>query len=312
MPVIETVISTPQESSVTTVDYSKPAEPAQPEAPTTEVQPAPPPAPEPKPEQPVDDPKFAARFAALSRRENEIRAKEQSLKEQLAQANAYKQAVEQAKKDPIALLKAAGYKDLEDYLGNVIHGEPAPDPYKQKVDNIENDINEFKKTLEVAKTQQMEQKKQQEMNMIMQDINQFVDSNSDKYKATKAYDGINDIWELIETVYVRTHGQVHLTVEQAANEVEQYYLDQAEQDWNRANALKTQKLPAQPELSNVQQVQHKADTSTWQEPKSDNEWTVPPTLTNANTSMPQPNGSNSLTKEERLRKAAAALKWTDD
>ena len=319
MPVIEEVVSTPAESNVTTIDVSPKAAPPSPEVANPETPVAPPPAPEPP--KPEEDPRFASRFAALSRKEKELMNKQQSLKETMAQAEAYKKAVESARKNPLELLKAAGYKDLEDYLGNVINGEPEPDPFRQKVDTIEQKIAAYEKDIQEQAQRQHEARKQNELNSILGDISKFVEANPDKYEATKAYNGISDVWNLIQRVHIETKGQVLLTTEQAADEVEKYYLEVAEEDRQRLARVKklqakqeqTKENVTKPSLDNTVQVQHKPDASEWKEPVANNEWSVPPTLTNNNNSLPQPNSSaQPLSREERLRKAAAKLSWRDD
>lgn len=319
MPVIEEVVSAPSDSNVTTIDVSpKQAPPSQEVAPETPATPPPAPVVEQKPE---EDPKFASRFAALSRKEKELMVKERTLKETVAQAEAYKKAVADAKKNPLSLIQAAGYKDLEEYLGTIINGEPEPDPFRQKVDTIEQKIAAYEKDIQEQAQRQHEARKQSELNSILGDINTFVESNPEKYEAISAYNGISDVWELIQRKYIETKGQVHLTIGEAADAVEQYYLEVAEADRQRLARVKklqakqeqTKENVTKPSLDNTVQVQHKLEASEWKEPVANNEWSVPPTLTNNNNSLPQPNSSaQPLSREERLRRAAAKLSWRDD
>lgn len=323
MPVIEeTVTSPPEENSKPlTIDLSR-----KPEPPPVEVAPAgqegakeatPPQPPETK-EEPKQDPNFSSRFAALTRKEREIVQKERSLKEAQAKVQAYEKALQEAKSNPIALLQAAGFKDLEDYLKVVTMD--APPAHEQKLSEIENKILNYEKQMKEAAQRQHEAAKQHQLNQIHQGISDFIDQNSDQYELIKEYNAVGDVWNLIERVYIETKGATHLTMEQAAAEVEKYYFDRAQEEQQRLSRIKkfqpkaTENKPGEvtpPSKENTVQVAHKVQTEVGQPEAPEKEWNVAPTLTNSNTSTPNPNSPH-LTREQRLALAAAKIKWTDD
>ncbi len=278
------------------------------------------PAPEPKPEEkkPETDPKFAAKFAALSRKEREIQTKERQLKESLNKLQQYENALKSVKQNPLELVKAAGYKDLEEYLQVVLNHGEQPDPYKQKVETIEQKIAAYEQQIAEQNRQAQEYQKQQQLAAIHEDIGNFVKANEEKYELISAYNAITDVWDLIERVFIESNGRQHMTMEEAADKVEEYYFERAKEEKERL--VKVKKLQEKQEaLNKIEnkpvQIQHKVDVETSTEvvkPKVESEWAVAPTLTNQSSNLPQPNSSQRLTEDERMRRAIAKLRWTDD
>jgi hypothetical protein len=325
MPIIEeTVIDLPTENAKPlTVDLSRKPEPTEPPvetqgqegAPKAEEKPAPQP---PEKTEEKEDPKFSARFAALTRKEREIVQKERQLKEISAKVQAYEKALQEAKTNPIALLQAAGFKDLEDYLKTVTMD--APPVHEQKLSQIEQKILAYEQQMKEAQLKQHEAVKQQQLNQIHNQINDFISQNSDQYELIKEYNAVGDVWNLIERVYIETQGQTHLTMEQAAAEVEKYYFERAQEEQQRLSRIKkfqpkqTENKPGTivpPTKENTVQVAHKVETEVGKPEVHETEWNVAPTLTNTNTSIPQPNSPH-LTREQRIALAASKIKWTDD
>lgn len=331
MPVIEEVVTTPTDEGVSkplTIDLSKPNPPVE-----NTVNTAPPPgqdgakAPESKPEpQPEvkteekEDPKFSARFAALTRKERELVQKERQMKEVYSKVQNYEKIAQEARTNPIGLLQAAGFKDLEEFLQVVT--QDAPPAHEQKLTALENKVLQYEKSIKEAQQRQHEAVKQQQEAQILKGISDFIDQNSEQYELIKEYNAIGDVWNLIERVYIETQGATHLTMEQAATEVEKYYFDRAQEEQKRLARIKKfqPKTPENkqtgtnqivpPSKENTVQVAHKVETEIGQPEADSKEWSVAPTLTNTSTSTPNPNSPH-LSREQRLALAAAKLKWTE-
>jgi hypothetical protein len=291
------------ENEVITVDLSQPvqseATPEETTEETTEVETTQ------EPEQPKEDPKFSQRFAALSKKEKELYQKEKALKESLQKLEEFNATLSKSKEDPLVLLKAAGFNSLEDYLQAVISTDKeAPDPYKQKVDQIEKEIEAYKAAQEEQRKAYEEQVKQEQLTQIHNQINSFITEQGDKYELIQAYNAIEDVWSLIERVYIETKGETHLTIEQASDEVEKYYFDKAKEEAERVLKLKKLALKAE---SPKEETPKRTETK---EVVKD-EFDLPPTLTNASTSIPNPS-TPMLSREERLKRAASKLKWNDE
>jgi hypothetical protein len=231
-------------------------------APAPEPEPAPEEEPAPEPEKPatrkIDD---ASRFAAIARREKaarevEARAKQQEqaaaerLKEvesRITSAQKWEQEFEGIRKNPMQLLKKAGYS-LEDVVKYVLNDEQAtPDLAAREVDRA---IQKQIKALEdrfAAKEQTWQQEKaaaekaqfDRSVEHFRSRISDHLSANADALELTHAEfstaaEAENEVFELIRLQYQSTGDM--LTIEEASERVETFLEERAEK------LLKTKKL----------------------------------------------------------------------
>jgi hypothetical protein len=235
---------------------------AEPEAKDAAAAPEPEDEPAPEPEKPatrkIDD---ASRFAAIARREKaarevEARAKQQEqaaaerLKEvesRLTSAQKWEQEFEGIRKNPMQLLKKAGYS-LEDVVKYVLNDEQAtPDLAAREVDRA---IQKQIKALEdrfAAKEQTWQQEKaaaekaqlDRSVEHFRSRISDHLSANADALELihaefSTAAEAENEVFELIRLQYQSTGDM--LTIEEASERVETFLEERAEK------LLKTKKL----------------------------------------------------------------------
>ena len=187
---------------------------------------------------------FSRKFAALSRREKEIRAKEAEYDKRIAELEerlgSFGKKPEpepelpieyRLKKDPLRALEDMGlsYDKLTELALN--DGKLTPEmqmrlmreelegDYKKKFEELENRLLEKEKSDEQRRYDDIQRGFQNE-------IEDFVESNSDKYELIKANEANDIIYDVIEEHYNDT-GRI-LDIEEAAEAVENYLEEEAE------------------------------------------------------------------------------------
>lgn len=250
-------------------------------------------------EEPKEDPKFAARFAALSRKEKELIQRERQFKENQAKLQAYEKAVATAKQNPIQYLQAAGLT-LEEALQYVINDEsPDPNSPEVKLKTIEQKIAAYENEMRVKAQQAQQAQINAQMIEFKNGINKYITDNSEQYELIKEHKAIDDVFNVMYRTWQETNGQVSLTLEQAAQAVEEQLLKEEEENAARllrVNKLKSKFLPVSStegtvKVSNQDKVSKPA-----------------PTLTNQSVSATtEPRKFKS--REESLAEAAKLLKW---
>ena len=187
---------------------------------------------------------FSRKFAALSRREKEIRAKEVEYDKRIAELEerlgSFGKKPEpepelpieyRLKKDPLRALEDMGlsYDKLTELALN--DGKLTPEmqmrlmreelegDYKKKFEELENRLLEKEKSDEQRRYDDIQRGFQNE-------IEDFVESNSDKYELIKANEANDIIYDVIEEHYNET-GRI-LDIEEAAEAVENYLEEEAE------------------------------------------------------------------------------------
>lgn len=266
---------------------------------------------EPKAESKQDD-RLASKFAALSRKDKELRKKELALQQQTKAMEAkikefeekmksFSSIEEQLKADPLAWLEQKGlsYKDLTEKY--VLKPDPTPEEKQnsiierlnQKIDALENSLKQrdedSKKSAEEAKARQIEQAKAN----YIKDLTDFVNKGGDNYDLIRKNDAVQLVYDVIEEHYNHTleengEGEI-LDMERAANEVENYLLDEAKK-LIESNKLKSLFVPQQ----------------TKQEPKESRQSV---TLSNTVSQQVPSKGEPFLSEDESKRRMAAMLKW---
>ena len=187
---------------------------------------------------------FSRKFAALSRREKEIRAKEAEYDKRIAELEerlgSFGKKPEpepelpieyRLKKDPLRALEDMGlsYDKLTELALN--DGKLTPEmqmrlmreelegDYKKKFEELENRLLEKEKSDEQRRYDDIQRGFQNE-------IEDFVESNSDKYELIQANEANDIIYDVIEEHYNDT-GRI-LDIEEAAEAVENYLEEEAE------------------------------------------------------------------------------------
>ena len=187
---------------------------------------------------------FSRKFAALSRREKEIRAKEVEYDKRIAELEerlgSFGKKPEpepelpieyRLKKDPLRALEDMGlsYDKLTELALN--DGKLTPEmqmrlmreelegDYKKKFEELENRLLEKEKSDEQRRYDDIQRGFQNE-------IEDFVESNSDKYELIQANEANDIIYDVIEEHYNDT-GRI-LDIEEAAEAVENYLEEEAE------------------------------------------------------------------------------------
>lgn len=281
MPVTTTVVTNP------TFDLTAPvAEPvAEPTPETPETEPV-----KAEPVKIEEDPKFAAKFAALSKKERAIVAKEQAVKAQEKQYQEYQEAVKLAKDNPEKFIQLAGFKDVQDFLENIVNG-----PEKQQIDPIkelERKQNEFIK-------QQQEARSQEVYNDLLLEVSELVDKNSETYELIKEYNREAEVIQIMQMSYQSSNGEEVLSPQQAADRLEEWLENQAREQLQKFNQLK--KLQAKKQETATLEVTKPEDNTQPVKRKV--------TLTNNLVSSPNPSGEKRLSREESLKEAAKLIKW---
>lgn len=242
--------------------------------------------------------KFASRFAALSRKEKELQQRERSFKESQAKLQAYEKALASAKDNPLEYLQAAGLT-LEQALEQIINQDKEPTE-QDRVQAIEKKIADYENQQKQLAIRAQEYKKQQELSQIHNELSTYVEQNSEQFELVKAYNAIPDVWAVIERTFIETKGQIHLTMEQACQAVEEQILEEKKLEADRLAKIK--KLAKQTPLTSAGHVE---DSNLNKVSK-----TVSPTLTN-NSGTTSTVPKKFKTREESLAEAAKLLKWNE-
>lgn len=269
-----------------------------------------PPAEELKVEEVVTEPEkkedpFSVKFAALSRREKQLRQQEKELNrrmQELESKNTVNAPKEEAKaelppleyrlkKDPLGTLKEMGftYDKLAELVSNdgklpqdmqlELLRQELDDKYNKEIQSIKDELlNRDKKSEEERLAQTIENFKSE--------LSSFVDTNPEEYEQIKANDAVDTVYELIEQHYQDT-GNI-LSNKEAADAVESFYFERAKNLYE--NSKKFKNLNAQP----TQQVK----------PSS-------PTLSNNQSKSFTESNNRKLTEDQSKFEASKHLKWIE-
>lgn len=222
---------------------SQPVDSTAPEAPPVEV---------PAVEQPKDD-KFAAKFAALSKKEKQLRAQEKAMQTRIKEMEDRFKAQEEALKpymslkdaasaDPSALLdnlRSMGLDEKKIVEKYILKQEPTPEEKQiSMIQDLQKEINALKadrlKEVEQSKEREVATKKQNEVTLrknYLSHLGSFVEKNANEYELIRANDAVDLIYDVMEEKYNTTLSAdgtgVVLTEKEAADLVENYLYEQA-------------------------------------------------------------------------------------
>jgi len=211
--------------------------------------------------------------AQIKAKEDAIRAKEEALAaKERDYSNGY-YSKDLVKQNPLKILADAGvtYDDLTQQILN----QSQTNPYTEaQISKLEARINQLAQENEQFKQQsssQQEQAMQTAMNQIKRDVRQLV-AKDPAFETIKATNSMDDVAELIKQTYERD-GYV-MSVEEAAQEVEEYLLEEAAK-LMKLNKIQ-QRLQPKVQASNAPQVGNNKQSQTPSQPTQ-----TMKTLTNA-------------------------------
>lgn len=249
---------------------------------------------------PVDD-NMTARFAALSRKEREVREAAERASETESKYKEYQDLEAMAKTDPMAILRKYGV-DLDSVIQASLGIEkPEPTPEEQ-IKALRDEIAaERQKTIddaEAAKKAEEEALQASIDEAILKHQNSITDhlsQNTEKYELITLQGAQDLVWEVTEAWYDANDGEI-LTPEVAADKVEDYLSEQVKK------ALKLSRFAPETPKETEWESTFKTERS---EPKAP----ISPTLTTESTA---PAGSKNvqMTAEESKAAAAALLQWS--
>lgn len=261
-------------------------------------------------EEPKVDVDFSKKFAALSRKEKELRTKEsvyeqkmqelQSRINELEASQSKEPAVEQApevpleyriKKDPLGTLKELGY-DYDMLTELVLNDGKLPNDVQMKLmrEEIEKDYKskyeELEKRMIDRDKADEEAKYKQVINNFKSEIDEFIGKDQDTYELINVNKANDLVYDVIEEHYNET-GRV-LGIQEAANAVENYLEEEAKK------FLSLKKFSKQQEAAQ-ENAEPKKPTS--------------PTLSNDHSVESLNQTDKKLSQEESVLNAAKLLRW---
>lgn len=274
-----------------------------------------------------EDKRFAAKFAALSRKEKQVKAREKELEQKnkdleqrlkaLEEQTASKAEKKEEKKadEPIEyLLKKDPFGTLQKYgitLDTLINtalnnGKLTPDmemqlrleeldrKYQAKIQEVEGKLSEKEKRELEAQEQRKKQEEEQAIEDFKQQLGQFISANKDAYELIEAEEAQDLVFDVIKEHYDAT-GEI-LDQKIAADEVEKHLLEEARK------MMKLKKL-SQSEKEDLKPLQK-------DEPKVEKKASV--TLSNSQSQNQGVSaGKRQLSSEEALAEAAKLLRWKE-
>lgn len=248
-------------------------------------------------------PDLSRQFAALSRKDKEIRARETEAQSKIAELEAQLAELKsepakkeelpleyRLKKDPINTLAEMGlsFDKLSEIVLNEgqlpndmqlkLFQEDMESKYAEKMKEIESKLNE-------KEEQEYQRQVEAQVASFKSDINEHINSAPEKYELINATDSQELVYQIIEDYY-NEEGKV-LDIEVAAAEVEEHLEEEARK------FMKLKKLQA---------------SETMDAPKPENPWTTT-TLSNDHSAQSVNVPDRKLTREESLAKVADLLKW---
>lgn len=264
----------------------------------------------PEPEKPVEPPpgeaqdeKFAAKFAALSRKEKQLRQREaqitaqvqqmeqrlQAFEAERSQMDTYKALPDRLKKDTLKVLEEQGIK-FEDLAQLVLNdGKPTQEmvmsEYERKMTAR---LEEFEKKQAEKEAKEQQERTNAALESFKAQLTDFVNVNAD-YELIRANDYVGEVFDVIDLHHQQT-GEI-LSNKEACDIVEEYLLEEAKKLVDRE---KVKKLFAP-----------QAPTPAAPKGKSS------PTLSNAQAAQASKPAAKTLSDEESKAEAAKLIKWID-
>lgn len=252
----------------------------------------------PKVEVPAETkPDEKAKFSELVKKERMIFHRNQQVASKAKEVEAKEKAVSDreaklaaAQSNPVEALKLLGwtYDQITQYIVN--NQQTPPDKH---VADIRNELSDFKKqaaeekrlAAEAAQAQAQAQT-QEVIENFKQNLNEYIDTNKDKYELVSLHEAQAVVYETIEQHYEKT--KKVMTMEEASDLVEKYLEDQIDRSTKTKKLASKYQPPPPTEEKKVEK-------------------TEPRTLTNAMNSGSSPGMLPAKNESDRLQRALAAL-----
>lgn len=255
----------------------------------------------------AEDPRVVARFKELSKRDKQIREREQALKAKDARIAQLDAIDRLAKEDPLALMEQWGVT-YEDVTGRIL-SRFDKDP---QLSAVEKEIAALKKAQADKEVSEQQVHIERAINGLKHDIRSLVDTGVDDFELIRTESAYEDVYDVIEQHFAQS-GEL-IPIERAAGLVEEYLLGEATRI---AKAKKVQALYAPKGLDadlagdiDAKKEQPGAAARPGAGVEAQAVVSTPVTLTNgiASSANPSPQSSQ-LTVEDSKRRAAALLKF---
>lgn len=249
---------------------------------------------------PPPEDKFAGKFAALSKKEREIkriqqemRQREQLLAEKEAKLKEFEEKKKRARENPLDYL-AEGELTYDDLTQYYLNGKkPSPET---KVGVLETKLQELEKKLQDKLKEEEESKKMTRVKEFQGEISKHIQEKNEKYELLNTFGSAETVYNLIDQHYQET-GSI-MDIEEACDLAESYFEKEAE-----AQAEKMRKL---------KKLANKFGSFNEESPKADVRPTpneTRPTLTNELSQNLPTRSDRPMTDRDRLKKAAEMLKF---
>jgi len=254
-------------------------------------------------ELPKDD-EFTKKLNWLAKKERKLqeeKAAQKAIKDELEQIRRENEALKSWKdglrKNPLNQLKSEGIS-FEDLTAQALSGDRENDrllALQQELENLKNELGGYRKLNEEKEAAQRKSQEEYAVNSFKAEIGSFLDTSTE-HEITKAYQATDLVYDTIEEHYEQT-GRI-LSLKDAADLVESYLEKKVEED--AARLTRTNKYKSK--LASKFLIESKAE-----EPIAKAEPKERTTLTNTTTTSPRI--ERELTREERLKEAAALLRF---
>jgi hypothetical protein len=263
-------------------------------------------APEQAPVKPQDD-KFAAKFAALARKEKELRdsqgkflSERQRLEQERAEMEAWKTEQKTAKDALLNEIKGNPLKWLQENAGydfealtqmQLNEQNPTPEMLiKRTREELESgykrELEELKNAMREKEEQKEKAQFEQTVSGFKEQISSFIDSNADAYELIKMNDAQELVFEVIQEFY-ESSGKV-LSIEEAAKHTEEHLESEARKVFEAKKFKQTSQKQSE------------------ESPKQ-----TAPTLSNTLAAEVPVTGKKKLSREESLAQAAKMIRWNE-
>jgi hypothetical protein len=238
----------------------------------------------------VEEDGFSKKFAALSKRERELKLKDDELKAKMSNYSSVDEYKKLAKTDVNKWLEESGvsFDEITEYY---LNGAQSKDP---KLSEVEQKLEALEKTLKKKETDAAEAERVAAVNGFKTSQKEHILSKASEYELIAATDSYELVYDVTKQHYDKTNKV--LTHDEAAAMVEAYLEKEVEK------VLKASKI----RNKFATQAEYKTETGTKTEPAKE-------TIKTLNNSMTGATGSPSskiLTREESLERAASLLKFT--
>lgn len=254
-----------------------------------------------KPAEQQDD-RFASKFAALSRKEKQIRQREMEINQRLQEIkNRAKQAEEEygkwrsvpdrLKNEPLKVLEEAGlsFEQLAEMALN--DGKPTFDMQQAELEKrMSSKLAELEKKLQEKEENEKAQRQEAILSEFKNGLQAYIEENASTYELVKANDAFDLVFDVIETQAERT-GEV-MDYKDACEAVETYLLEEAKKHLS---------------LSKIKALL--GNQGTEKESKQEERSSV--TLSNELSAQPVSESGRRLSDEESKRLAAKMIRWED-